>query len=139
MTNAEKQKLHRQRIKAKLKQADDKVCAEEIEAFRKACDAEVKASRADPNLADYSLNDLLISMLEGDYTVRELQGAFLARAMGLPDDPWPGLTSDDVLRMTKGRTREAKTFGFDYLPSGRDADFMTKLRAAKHRAWLEKV
>ncbi|KQO73450.1 hypothetical protein [Methylobacterium sp. Leaf89] len=137
LTNAEKQQRHRTRVKERLAQAVNKVCAEEIEAFRKDCEAE-RAAIADGNsMPEFGIDDLLIDMLTNEAGT-DLHGPFLARAMGLPSDPWPDLTLDDLNRMTKGRTKEAKRLG---IPTGGGgpypASFLMKLQAAKHREWLE--
>jgi hypothetical protein len=65
----------------------------------------------------------------------------LCTLMGLPRDPWPGLTYADIARMTKRRQGEAKKRGlWSYGDYDWEVDNASlKLRCATHREWLEGI
>jgi hypothetical protein len=67
---------------------------------------------------------------------REVLSAIVLDHLDLPADPWPGLTYDDLTRMIRGRP-EAKTRDLP-IREGGEVDLLTKIKAAAHRAWLEK-
>jgi hypothetical protein len=57
--------------------------------------------------------------------------------LDLPTDPWPGLTYDDLKRMSKGRSKEARSRNIlPHLGGRMEVDLVGKIRAAIHRDWL---
>lgn len=82
----------------------------------------------------FGVIDFLVDLRRGDGYEEILP--FLVEALGLPTDPWPGLTGDDLVRMTKGRIKEAGRKGIRTAGGAYELDLDDKLRATQHREWL---
>ncbi|WP_440762374.1 hypothetical protein [Methylobacterium sp. 22177] len=134
MTNAERQAQYRARLKVKGSAGVE--LGAEIVAFREVCARKVAEIAAQGNEAAFDLSDLLAAILDGDEAARGLQGPLLARALGLPSDPWPHLTGNSLRIMIGGRIEEAERLGFPVGLDGGEVDFVTKLRADRHLDWL---
>lgn len=82
-----------------------------------------------------TMHDVALDFVKGE--AAEALLPTVLPALGLPADPWPGLTQLDVRRMIFGRVREAKSRGLVDSGGRGEADLLTKLTAAAHREWLE--
>ena len=134
LSNAERQRLHRQRVKERL--ASGGGIDEPAHRLRQECIEVIGNVAKESDEPGYSMLDLLGDFLDEPRAFCEVFGPRLAEILGLPPDPWVGLTMDDLGRMIKGRTREAARLGITY-HRGIELSFMMKLRAARHRRWLE--
>lgn len=65
----------------------------------------------------------------------ELVVQVFAELLGLPRDPWPGLTIEMLDKLTKGRKQEARNRGIRWVHNS-PLDPALKLRAYVNRDWL---
>ncbi len=94
--------------------------------------AEVRAVGEECGPIDYACN-----LLDGDSMYIEPILPVICAMLGIAD-PWPGLTHIELNRMLAKRgSRDAQRRGLRILPAAVDLDLPMKLRAARHRAWLE--
>jgi hypothetical protein len=99
---------------------------------------DVRHQYAEENLdRDYSLNAFAVDLLCGDHDARSLVLPIICRMLGIPADPWPGLTRADIKRMTRGRQREAARLGLTHPDDFFEPQFAEKAIAAANREWLE--
>lgn len=107
-----------------------------VTELRRSADHCIDVIRKENPDREFELVDYAHGLLNGDMDVVEDAGPIICRLLGLPADPWPGLTGEDLERMTKGRIREARRRGIYWFCN--HLDFAQKLDAARHRAWLER-
>lgn len=125
LSNAERQRRHRERVKQRLEGQLETLAAD----LRKKCSEEA----AD---GGRSLEGQVVVALDG-YGADKFAPLILA-ALGLPADPWPGLTREELARMTKGRLPQAKMRGaVGRHRNNGELTALEKLRAARQREWLQ--
>jgi hypothetical protein len=94
--------------------------------------------------ADIDAPDSPYAYIHGllDYDPGEVLADIVLALLDLPEDPWPGLTHDDMARMTKGKcNRDAPHRDLHQAAFGgaAEVDLITKILAAAHREWLEYI
>jgi hypothetical protein len=141
LSNAERQARYLQRLKDKAAAGGDGPLVSQL---REAYQAQKREIEEDADIigfeGEYTPAHFLIDVVEGEAPevgYSALKPVFCA-LFDLPDDPWPGLTADDLVRMTKGRTKEARDRGIRTYSSGFELHWHEKLRAWMHRDWLER-
>jgi hypothetical protein len=72
--------------------------------------------KQDPAFTPY---DAALEIVHGEYNWREVIAPLALELLGLPADPWPGLTYNALLTMVGKRTKDAKRKGLPISHPGR--------------------
>lgn len=138
LSNAERQKRHRDRVKAKLASPtrhNDALVDELREAAERLIREENRnLSPGDP---EFTMYDAVLEITR--WKERETFGPILSKMLNLPGDPWPGLSGDHVKRMIKGRRRSLSDPWLKSVAEMGPAElpFRVKAEIVRHRKWLE--
>lgn len=132
LSNAERQKRYRERRKT-TPNTTPSAWANQLTATYKRWKQEFERDGQ-----DYSLLHFVGDLVEGEYEARDLLVPILCEMMGLARDPWPGLTANDVVRMTKRRKkRDVQERRINTWSESGELGAYDKLKAAQNKIWLE--
>jgi hypothetical protein len=137
LSNAERQKRHRERQKSSRAAGGAVVVAQAalVDSLRRECWASVE--RLNTQHPGHTLADLIYAFLEQhpDPFLANTIGPSLCAMLDLPVDPWPGLTGPELDRLLGERQPEG-WMAWARTREG-ELEFIEKLRAAHVRAWIE--
>jgi hypothetical protein len=123
LTNAERQARHRNKLKRAAAGGVESTHREAAQAFYRDC--------ADHFDSPYAF---ALALLPAEYDFRPLMAPVVLDLLGLPADPWPGLTVEAVRAMIGKRQREADRRKLRIY--NQECDVLDKMLAASHREWL---
>ncbi len=137
LSNAERQKRYRERRNATAARATEPP----MEALREALvavyaedqddEAEAYREAAEDVIADVA-NQIGRALDE----LKRLEAERIAVSFGLPANPWPGLTENDLAAMLTGRKGEGKHRGLIATGGTAELCYSRRLRALRNREWL---
>src|SRR5689334_7928063 len=103
LSNAERQKRHRERLKAKLAGAANSEVLPLREAVNKAAALHRAKVESGENPKAPSANDIILQLVDlaAELDAGDVLVVALLEQFGLPTNPWPGLTHSDLKRMAQ--------------------------------------